>query len=162
MGWIVSRETVNMLLQQWQKTYDIYGPVTYVDGGRYADASCVRYGVVKKVEDIAWQTESLYSAKEIVYPIVQNLAYAVGDTQVAPTTARKRDVLLLLHSCDCHAMERLDAALQDDVQYQAMRRRCKLVLLPCIAPSDTCFCVAAGTNCYETYALYLDASGPTC
>lgn len=161
MGFIVTRENVNLLLQQWRKKYDIYGPITYADGGRYADAACVRYGLVANVEDIAWQSKSLYSAKEVVYPIVQLLSYQIGKTHVALPELQK-DILVLLHSCDCHAMARLDAALQDDAQYQAVRRRCKWVLLPCRTASDTCFCVAAGTNHYGDYALYLDASGPTC
>lgn len=161
MGVIVTREMVNALLQQWRKTYDIYGPVTYAEGGRYADAPCVRYGRVTRVEDIAWQAKSLYSAKEIVYPIVQTLTYQVGQTPVAPP-ARQKDILILLHSCDRHAMARLDAALKDDAAYQSVRRRCKWVLLPCLTASDTCFCVAAGTNRCTDYDLYLDASGPTC
>ncbi|MGC8667842.1 MAG: 4Fe-4S dicluster domain-containing protein [Chthonomonadales bacterium] len=61
-----------------------------------------------------------------------------------------RLALLGVHSCDLHALFRLDAVLRDgqraDPVYCARRREAFIIAVTCSEPGPTCFCASMGTG----------------
>lgn len=84
MGFCVSRNQLQALLDSWQADYDVYAPRRLSGGGRFSDTDCIRYGKILRPEEIEFEEKSQYSFKEVLTPISQTLFFfAEGHTKEA-------------------------------------------------------------------------------
>jgi len=72
----------------------------------------------------------------------------------------QKGAVIFLHSCDLHAVDRLDEIYLrngfSDHYYNPLRDKVKLVVMGCPSAFESCFCVDMGTNMAEAYDLSVD------
>ena len=159
MGYRVSRETLDLWLATHAADYEIWAPHRFVGEGCFSDTDSVRYARVTKLEEIELKERSHYSFKEALTPASQTLFYFTQEACTEPEPPVK-GAILLLRSCDLHALRRLDDMYLHngpaDYYYARLRERVKVVLLGCAASCESGFCVSMGTNVSENYDMSLD------
>ena len=159
MGFCVSRNQLQALLDSWQADYDVYAPRRFSGGGRFSDTDCIRYGKILRPEEIEFEEKSQYSFKEVLTPISQTLFFfAEGHTKEAD--GPRKGAVIFLRSCDLHALKRLDDMYlhngPGDYYYHRLREHLKIVLMGCKHTYENCFCVSMGTNISGNYDLSID------
>lgn len=137
------------------ETYRIYAPVKR---GKF-----IRYGEVKRVEQVVWNEKSHFSPKEVFYPIVQTLLY-FSENDVRESEVDDTPVIILLRPCDINGIHRLDTIFMEngshaDNYYQRLREKVKFFLMECPESFETCFCVSMGSNAADDYAVALRVNG---
>ncbi len=163
MGYVVSKEAFDQVLQKLGEKYRLYAPVRKVGEGRFTDTDVVRYDLVKRIEDMELNAKSDYSFKEILTPLSQTLFFFTeGETKEADMDCS--DVIVFLRACDLHAVKSLDDIYLrnkfEDPFYKKIREHIKFALIGCAASFDNCFCVDMGTNVApEDYIFSIDAAG---
>lgn len=159
MGFELSAQSMDKVLEELAKEYLIYAPKNYPGGGKFSDTDCVRYGEISKTEEIVFDRKSEYSFKEVLLPVSETLFYFTED-EVKEADARKKGAVIFLRSCDLHAVKRLDEMYlnngPEDYYYQRLRENIKFVLIGCQSAFDSCFCVDMGTNISPNYDLSID------
>ena len=160
MGFCVSRNQLQALLDSWQADYDVYAPRRLSGGGRLSDTDCIRYGKILRPEEIEFKEKSQYSFKEVLTPISQTLFFfAEGHTKEAD--GPQKGAVIFLRSCDLHALKRLDDMYlhngPGDYYYHRLREHLKIVLMGCKHTYENCFCVSMGTNISGNYDLSIDS-----
>ena len=150
MGYIMSQESFDAILDELSSTYRIWAPVNKVGEGRHTDTDIVRYDFVSSVKEIEWKKKSDYAFKEILTPLSQTLFFFTED-QVKEANREYKDVLVFLRSCDMHALKRQDDIYlhngqESDYFYEQMRQHVHFVLMGCSHSYDECFCVDMGSN----------------
>ena len=144
MGYQLNADALNTVFAKWLDTYDIYAPKLFAGTGRSSMQDIVRYGKITKPEEIVWDKRSDYSAKDVLLPVCQTLFY-FNENTVTEAEAPEKDAIILLRSCDLHAIKRFDYMyLQngpEDYYYKRVRDRVKFVLMGCSQEFDNCFCV---------------------
>lgn len=154
----ISIEKFNSLLNILSNDYKIMAPKAFENEGRYSYDDDIRYGEIKKFEEIIFDKKSNASPKEIILPIVHTLAVQVDD-RIVPTmeiNGDEKDILVFVHPCDIHGITRLDNTFKDDTFYQVRRRKIKFVMIECEKNGwDSCFCVSLNTNISDNYSLAL-------
>lgn len=133
------------------ETYRIYAPVKR---GKF-----IRYGEVKRVEQVVWNEKSHFSPKEVFYPIVQTLLY-FSENDVRESEVDETPVIILLRPCDINGIHRLDTIFMEngshaDNYYQRLREKVKFFLMECPESFETCFCVSMGSNAADDYSVAL-------
>lgn len=133
------------------ETYRIYAPVKR---GKF-----IRYGEVKRVEQVVWNEKSHFSPKEVFYPIVQTLLY-FSENDVRESEVDDKPAIILLRSCDSNGIHRLDTVFMEngghaDNYYQRLREKVKFFLMECPESFETCFCVSMGSNATDDYSVAL-------
>ena len=72
---------------------------------------------------------------------------------------RKKELLILLRSCDLHAVKRLDEIYLkngfEDFYYARIREKAHFALMGCESICDSGFCISMGTNKSDNYDLYI-------
>lgn len=166
MSLYIKKEDINDALEKLNEKYDIYAPMRYSKKGRYSDTDSIRYGKINNAEDIVFDEKSDYPAKEVLTPITEALFYFVNGEIIEKKEKSTKDILLFMHPCDVHAMERQDNiylknSADPDYYYKRMRDRVKVVLMECPNSFDTCYCVSMNTNKTDHYDLAVknDANG---
>lgn len=159
MGYCLEKERFNQVLQELSREYVVYAPKLFKDGGGFSDTDRIRYGQIHTVEEIIFDRKAEYSFKEVLLPLAQTLFFFTEDVVKAADAPPKGSVILL-RSCDLHAVKRLDTIyLQNgcaDYYYQRVRDKVKFVLLGCQHSFENCFCVDMGTNQTNAYDAYLE------
>ena len=155
MGYQLKQGDMEQVFDRLSSGYDIYGPVRMTGEGMYSDTDVVRYGQVRTFEELEWEVKSHYSFKEAILPITQILFYFTEHEMKEAEPERRRPAILLLRSCDIHAMKRLDQVYlnhgAEDYYYRRLRDRMKLVLMGCAHTCENGFCVSMGTNQTRDY-----------
>ena len=163
MGYVVSKEAFDQVLQKLGEKYRLYAPVRKVGEGRFTDTDVVRYDLVKRIEDMELNAKSDYSFKEILTPLSQTLFFFTeGETKEADMDCS--DAIVFLRACDLHAVKSLDDIYLrnkfEDPFYKKIREHIKFALIGCASSFDNCFCVDMGTNIApEDYIFSIDAAG---
>ena len=159
MGYCLTKDGMDRIWEAWEQCYDIYAPKCFAGKGRFSDTDCVRYGRVHGADEIVFTQKAEYSAKEFLLPNAETLFYFTED-QVTESKEREKEMLIFLHSCDLHALKRLDAVYLEqgmiDHYYQRLREKARFVLMGCDAAFDSCFCVDMGTNQSPDYDMSVD------
>lgn len=162
MGFSMSSQKFNNIMNELMKNYRIYAPKLLNNKGTFSDTDMVRYGEVCKIEEIEFNKKSLFSPKEVILPITQTLFYFTEDEVMEPKVEEK-NILIFLRSCDIHATKRLDEIyLRNggvDPYYKRLRDRVKFVLMECEKSFENCFCASMDTNKTEDYSLFVKRQG---
>lgn len=158
MGYKISLGNMNLALGELSKVYTIYGPKVFEGEGRFTDTDTIRYGEVKKLEEIVFDQKSDYSFKEVLTPITETLFYFTED-EVKEADLPKKGAIIFLRSCDLHSLQRLDDIYlhnqYEDYYYKRLRENTKFILMGCENSFETCFCVSMGTNQTNAYDGYI-------
>ena len=107
MGYQLNADALNTVFAKWSDTYDIYAPKLFAGTGRSSMQDIVRYGKITKPEEIVWDKRSDYSAKDVLLPVCQTLFY-FNENTVTEAEAPEKGAIILLRSCDLHAIKRFD------------------------------------------------------
>ena len=145
MDYKLSKIQSDELFSKLKKDYLILAPKVFKGEGRYSDLDSIRYGEVSSFEEIEFERKSHYSAKEVLLPInhIIEVKYN-GQSMKINNDSKKR--LIVLRSCDIHALKRIDNKFLNDEYYRARRENVKFMVMECSKSFDTCFCVTMGTN----------------
>ena len=160
MGFVMSQEGFDRVLECLREQYRIFAPVKKTGEGRFTDTDVIRYDYVERLSEIELETRSDYSFKDSLLPLSETLFFFT-EKEVKVADFDDRPVLVLLRSCDIHALKRLDQMYTDngpnnDYFYQRRREDVKFALIGCGAPCENSFCVTMGTNRTEDYVFSLD------
>jgi len=154
MGYCLDKDGFNQVLSEWSKEYAVYAPKLFKDGNSFSDTDRIRYGEIHTVEEIIFDRKSEHSFKKILLPLSQTLFFFTEDT-VKEADFPKKGAVILLRSCDLHAVKRLDALYLEnggeDYYYKRLRDRVKFILIGCQHSFENCFCVDMGTNQTDAY-----------
>lgn len=158
MGYQISLQEAEELMQSVSKQYAFYAPKVFLGSGCFSDTDTIRYGEVHRVEEIVFDRKSDYSFKEILLPISQTLFYFTEDVIREPAAPKKVPVILV-RSCDMHAVRRMDEIYLrngfEDHYYRQLREHAIFVVMGCAHAFDSCFCVDMECNQVENYDYYL-------
>lgn len=161
MGFKISAKAFNKIIGGINN-YRLFAPKVFEGKGTFSDTDIIRYGEVNSIEEIVFDEKSSFSFKEVLLPITQTLFYFTEEQWIEPKKEEK-GALVVLRSCDLHALRRLDDIYLkngfEDPYYKALRERTKFILIGCEKSFDNCFCVSMGTNKNEEYDMYLKLEG---
>lgn len=162
MGYGLKKGDMDQLFERLSCEYDIYGPVRMAGEGMYSDTDVVRYGLIREYDQLEWEVKSHYSFKEAILPITQVLFYFTEDEVKAAGDGRKKPAILLMRSCDVHAMKRLDEVYlshgAEDSFYKRLREQVKVVLMGCSDSCENGFCVSMGTSRCDDYDVAVNVA----
>ncbi len=165
MGYRLTNEQMNNVWNELKNVYDIYAPKCYAGGGRFSDTDSIRYGKVESIDEVVFDKKSEYSAKELISPNAETLFYFSEDhvNVGGENIEKKKDILILLRSCDLHAIKRFDQIYLGqgpaDFYYERLRKKLKFMVMGCTTSFDNCFCVDTETNKIDTYDMSIDKRG---
>ncbi len=57
---------MNALLQELGKDYDIYAPKRFMGGGAFSGTDCIRYGIIRSIDEVEFEEKSQYSFKTYI------------------------------------------------------------------------------------------------
>lgn len=124
MGYKIVNESLDTIFEKLSKDYCIYAPKVFEVDETFSDVDVIRYGEVSKVEEIVFDKKSEYSFKEVISPITQTLFYFTEDEITVPS-ATKKGLIVVLRSCDIHALKRMDQIYlnngSEDFYYKRLR-----------------------------------------
>ena len=157
MGYKVSFDEVNQIFADLSKEYEIWAPKRFPGKGRYSDTDIIRYDKVKTVEEIVFDEKSDFPAKEVLSPITEPLFYFTED-EYRESKVTSKKLLIFMRPCDIAAQQRQERIYLgnggfNDMYYERMHEKVKIVMMQCDLDDDTCFCVSMGTNKTDNYSL---------
>ncbi|MBD7911654.1 MULTISPECIES: anaerobic sulfite reductase subunit AsrA [Clostridium] len=162
MGYKIDLNSMNLVLDNLSKEYEIYAPKVFKGEGRFSDTDRVKYGKIEKIQEVEFNAKSSFSYKEVLLPITQTLFFFTEDTVQEPK-AKEKKVLIFLRSCDIHALKRIDDIyLRNkfvDPYYKKIRENAKFILMGCTKSYENCFCVNMETNKTDEYNAYIKVLG---
>lgn len=162
MGFSLTDQGVNSVFKEWQKEYDIYAPKRMAGGGAFSDTDSVRYEQISAVDEIEFDLKSVFTFKDVLLPMSQTLFFFTED-HVKEADPPKKGAIILLRSCDLHAVRRLDEIYLrngfEDYYYKRLRDNVRFVLIGCRTAFENCFCVDMGTNKTDAYDASLEPDG---
>ncbi|WP_238883499.1 anaerobic sulfite reductase subunit AsrA [Clostridium sp. YIM B02551] len=162
MGFKLTVENFNLLLERYSKDYKIFAPKILTGKGTFSDTDIVRYGEISDIEEVEFNQKSAFSYKETLLPITQTLFYFTEDQWIEPKEEEK-GALIFLRSCDIHSVKRIDDIYLkngvEDPYYKKLREKAKFILIGCENSFDNCFCVSMGTNKTEEQDAYVKLDG---
>ncbi len=154
MGYQLSKDDFNAIIQKLSDEYLFYAPKLLKGKGTFSDTDLVRYSEISTVDEIETKIKSRFSYKEVLLPISQTLFYYNEDKVTVPEPKRKKSIVFV-RSCDIHALKRLDEIYLkngfEDKYYKDIRENTKFVLMGCETSFENCFCVSMGTNKTSEY-----------
>ena len=157
MGYKVSFDEANQIFAKLNSEYEIWAPKRFPGKGRYSDTDIIRYDKVKTVEEIVFDEKSDFPAKEVLSPITEPLFYFTEDEwRESKVTSKK--IIIFMRPCDIAAQQRQERIYLgnggfNDMYYERMHEKVKIVMMQCDLDDDTCFCVSMGTNKSDNYSL---------
>lgn len=160
MGFVFAKDDFNKVIASLSKDYKIYAPVRKVGEGRFKEVDVIRYDYVESIEEIELEERSDYSFKEILIPLSETMFYFT-ENEIKEADYDKKPVIVLMRSCDIHAVKRLDQMYtgngpNDDWFYERLRDKVKFVLMGCSSACEASFCVDMGSNKTEDYSFSID------
>lgn len=111
MGYWLSSEAANKLLQSWRADYRVFAPKRFAGGATFSDTDCIRYGEITDVSEIVSDRKSDYSFKEVLLPLCETLFFFT-EQQVKEADPPAKDAIIFLRSCDLYVVRLLCARLQ--------------------------------------------------
>lgn len=158
MGYKITLENMNLLLEKLSTDYEIFGPKVFEGDGAFSDTDRVRYGKINKIEEVEFREKSAFSYKEVLLPISQTLFFFTED-KVKEAESKEKSVIVFLRSCDLHGLRRIDDIYLrnkfEDPYYKKIREKAKFILIGCEKSFENCFCVNMETNKSENYDCYV-------
>lgn len=158
MGVQISKLEFDRVLSTWNEKYVFYAPKLFKDAGAFSDTDQVRYDHVTSIDEIIFDKKTHFSFKEVILPITQRLFFFTEGT-VKEAEMNTRELIVLLRSCDLHAVRRLDEVYLkgkfEDPYYKAFREKTKFIVMGCQRSFASCFCVDMGTNQSTEFDGYL-------
>jgi anaerobic sulfite reductase subunit A len=153
MGYVLNETGLTTAFDELVRSYRLYAPVLKQGEGRFEGTDVVRYDFVTSPDQICWDRKSDYAFKEILLPLSQTLFF-FEDGTYHEAERNYSDVIVLLRSCDLHAVRRLDQmylanGLAEDPFYKKMREHLHFAWLRCNESFDSCFCQSMGTDVPE-------------
>lgn len=157
MGYKVSFDEVNQIFADLSKEYEIWAPKRFPGKGRYSDTDIIRYDKAKTVEEIVFDEKSDFPAKEVLSPITEPLFYFTED-EYRESKVTSKKLLIFMRPCDIAAQQRQERIYLgnggfNDMYYERMHEKVKIVMMQCDLDDDTCFCVSMETNKTDNYSL---------
>ena len=110
MGFVYSKEEFNKVIEALKENYKIYAPVLKVGEGRFRDTDVIRYDYIDRIEDAELETRSDFSFKEILIPLSETMFFFTED-EIREAGYDPTPVIVLMRSCDIHAVKRLDRCI---------------------------------------------------
>lgn len=161
MGYKLSFEEADEVFKKLRSEYEIWAPKRFVGRGRYSDTDLIRYDKVTTAEEIEFAEKSDLPAKEVLSPICESLFYFTED-EYRESKAGSKKLLIFMRPCDVHAKYRQEKIYLgnggfNDMYYERLNEKVKIVLMECTEGWDTCFCVSMGTNKTDDYAAAVRA-----
>lgn len=150
-----SKNEGDKFLSKLKTEYDIYAPKAFKGEGRYSDSDCIRYGKIETFSEVVYDKKSDYSAKEVLVPMNHLYAVKIDDIVVKQEYKEKKKIIIL-RSCDMHAIKRLDKKFFKDDYYLERRKNIKFMIMGCPKAFDNCTCVSLGTNKIDGYNLAVE------
>ena len=160
MGYVFSLDGFDRAISELRKQYKIYAPVRKVGEGRFADTDVIRYDYVDSIEEMELEERSDYSFKDILLPLSETLFFFTED-EIKESGYDPAPVIVLMRSCDIHAVKRLDQMYldngpNDDYYYGRLRDKVKFALIGCGEACPNSFCVDMGSNKTDEYIFSMD------
>ncbi len=150
MGYQLSRQQFDRILDQLKKDYRVFGPAVDADKGALSDTDRITYKRIHRFEDLELNRKSYFSPKEILYPVRETLfRFCDGDTTVPSIDEKK--TAILLRPCDINGIDRLDTIFLEngpfeDFYYKRRREKVRFFMIECKTGFDSCWCVAMNAN----------------
>ena len=150
MGFIMNPEGFDQVLAGLREQYRIFAPVKKIGEGRFTDTDVIRYDYVECLSDIELETRSDYSFKDSLLPLSETLFFFT-EKEIKAADFDDRPIVVLLRSCDIHALKRLDQMYMDngpnnDYFYQRRREGVRFALIGCGTACENSFCATMGTR----------------
>ena len=158
MGFVMSAQGFDQVIGDLQKEYRVFAPVCKKGAGRYTDTDVVLYDEVRSAGEIDLEHKSDYAFKEFLNPLSETLFFFT-EQEVKEADLNKKKVLILLRSCDLHAVKRLDQIYlangkDEDWFYRRRRDLVSFALIGCGHSFENCFCVDMRSNRSEDGYLF--------
>ena len=159
MGFQLTINEFDILLSELKETNHIYAPKLLADKGKYSDTDMVTYAEINSFSEIVFDQKTVFSPKEIVFPINQTLFYFTENEYKEPEVDN-RNIIIFLRACDINAFRRLDVVFLEngpykDNYYEKLRTKVKFFLMECTDNLDNCFCVSMNTNRADNYSVFI-------
>ena len=160
MGYVLSTDGFNQVMDSLKEKYRIYAPVKKTGEGRFTDTDVIRYDFVESFDEIEMDERSDYSFKEILMPLSETMFFFTED-EIREANFDDRPVIVLMRSCDIHAVRRLDQMYtgngpNNDWFYERRKDCIKFALIGCGRACANSFCVDMGSNQTEDYIFSID------
>ncbi|MBQ6621392.1 MAG: anaerobic sulfite reductase subunit A [Mogibacterium sp.] len=160
MGFVYSVDGFNKVIGSLREKYRIFAPVLKVGEGRFTDTDVIRYDFIDRIDEAELERRSDYSFKEILLPLSETLFFFTED-EIKTADYDARPVIVLMRSCDIHAVRRLDQMYtgngpNDDWFYERLKDRVRFALIGCGRYCENSFCVDMGSNKTEDYIFSID------
>ena len=154
-----SRKEGEAIFNALNEHYLIIAPIQKPGSGRFSDTSIVSYEQAHSFDEIEFFKKTAFSAKAVLNPIRQTM-FSFQDNRTKEANGQSRPVIILLRSCDIHALKVLDAHFLNgsgcpDFYYHGLRQKVKLFLIECEKPFENCFCVSFQTNKTDNWAAFM-------
>ena len=158
MGFVMTEEGFDQVVKDLCKEYRVYAPVLKKGMGRFTDTDVVIYEEVKNAGRIELEKKSDYAFKEFLTPLSETLFFFTEE-EVKEADLDPKKVLILLRSCDMHAVKRLDQiylqnGTEEDWFYRRRRDLVSFALIGCGHSYQNCFCVDMKSNRTEEGYLF--------
>lgn len=157
MGYKMSYDEFNLALKELSKTYRVFAPSRIEKKGRFSDTDDIRYLEINNISQVEYKDKSLFSPKDLLFPINEVLFKIDGEKLIAEENKYPK-TLIFLRACDLNALKRLDQMFLnngqvEDTYYKEKRMSSKFILMECASSYENCFCVSMGTNKAEDYSM---------
>ncbi|WP_353093056.1 anaerobic sulfite reductase subunit AsrA [Tissierella praeacuta] len=157
MGYEIINTKFNLYLEKWSKDYEVYGPVRITGGGRFSDTDNIRYEKITNVEEIEYKEKSIFSAKEVLFPVTETI-FNIQEERLSEPYYEEKKYIIFLRACDIHAIDKMDYIFLKngsfkDPYYERRRKNTKFILMGCSNSFENCFCVSMGTNKTDNYSM---------
>lgn len=158
MGYYVSFEKMDKIIDELKKEYKIYAPKRFEKRGWKQGNDLIRYAEINSVTEIVYNEKSDFSPKEVFYPISQPLFYFTEDNCTESSIKDDKDIIIFARPCDINGIKRLDTIFlknggKEDNFYKRLRDKVKIFMLECREGLDNCFCVSMNSNIADDYSV---------
>ena len=142
--------------------YRIVAPINKPGCGRLSDTDLITYDEIKNLDQIDFSDQASFSAKHLLFPIRETM-FTFRDKKTSEPKEDALPVIVVLRSCDIHAMEVIDEHFlrgggMSDTYYEKRRGKIKFFLMECCESFDNCYCVSLGTNRTDNYSAFIRKS----
>jgi len=155
MGYSLSKDQFDSLLDALKESYTVYGPAVDPDKGSYSDTDRITYKRISYLDDLVLDQKTYFSPKEIVYPVREPLFhFSEGSFSVPDIDGKK--IAILLRPCDINGFDRLDTIFlkngpEEDFYYKRRRENIRFFMIECTEGFDSCWCVSMNANKTDMY-----------
>ena len=159
MNGFIENKDFQIFFKKLQKKYHIFAPKRFEGKGRFSDTDLIKYDKISNLSEIVWDEKSVYSPKEIVFPITQTIFYFTENEYKEPEADyQDKPVLVFLRPCDINGIKRLDKVYlsngkDPDLYYKRLREKIKFAMIECTEGFDSCFCVSMNSNKTDDYSM---------